>query len=149
LFWRSPDDPTAETAVEPTDGDEPVAPSNEPLPLLRDVQGVLGSLVISPGGAVYARDLPPNFDEHKTARLAQRLAQLYETLAGEGGHFEAGTLQYQGHQFHVSCADGGLIGVLTEQRVNLPALAMALKVVARRIATAQMTLSAPRIEEPA
>jgi predicted regulator of Ras-like GTPase activity (Roadblock/LC7/MglB family) len=111
------------------------APLDEMLLALRDVQGVVGSLAVGLDGTLWGRDLPRVFDEEATQRLASRVVQLHDALTSEGGSVDSGTLRYQGYQFHLGVAAGGLIGVLTEENVNMPALRMALRLVARRLSS--------------
>jgi predicted regulator of Ras-like GTPase activity (Roadblock/LC7/MglB family) len=135
LFWRSAEVDGGIEPAEPVSAVERTVGVDGVLRTLRDVQGVVGSVAIGVDGAVWGRDLPTTFDEESTSRLAQRLAQLYEALTSEGDQFDAAALRYQGYRFHISRALPGLLGVLTQEQVNLPALSMAMKLAGRKIAT--------------
>lgn len=136
LFWRNDDIDVAASEAHPSSELQrtPSAASSVLAPL-RDVQGVLGSLAIGLDGAVWVRDLPPTFDDDSTARLALRLAQLHDALSSEGDQFDAGALRYQAYRFHIARALPGLLGVLTQDQINLPALAMAMKLVSRKLSS--------------
>lgn len=136
LFWQSDDVELADSQSNPNTQVQPTQPAVASLLRpLRDVQGVVGSLAIGLDGSVWAHDLPPTFDDDSTARLALRLAQLHEALTSEGDQFDAGALRYQAYRFHVARALPGLLGVLTQDQVNLPALAMGMKLVSRKLAS--------------
>lgn len=150
LFWRNDDVDVAEAETLPSSELQraPSAASSVLAPL-RDVQGVLGSLAIGLDGSVWARDLPPTFDDDSTARLAQRLAQLHEALSSEGDQFDAGALRYQAYRFHIARALPGLLGVLTQDQVNLPALAMAMKLVSRKLSSLSQQEAWPHVHSAA
>jgi predicted regulator of Ras-like GTPase activity (Roadblock/LC7/MglB family) len=138
LFWRSAApgsavDGEGEHAA-PASGTTPRAGGVDAhLTTLRDIQGVVGSLAIGTDGAIWGRDLPRTFDDDSAQRLAQRLAQLHDALTSDGDEFDAAALRYQGYRFHIARAVPGLIGVLTQEQVNLPALTMAMRLVAKKV----------------
>jgi predicted regulator of Ras-like GTPase activity (Roadblock/LC7/MglB family) len=157
LFWRTDEvddvDEAVLSSVDSAKGTGSHAPTSQPDPRsgvvhlargplddvlasLRDVQGVVGSLAVGTDGVMWARDLPAIFDEDSTQRLAARLVQLYEALGSDGSALESGTLRYQAYHFHLGVVSSGVVGVLAEEHVNLPALRMALRLVGRRLATA-------------
>jgi predicted regulator of Ras-like GTPase activity (Roadblock/LC7/MglB family) len=138
LFWRSAES-SSELGAEaehwaPASGTTARASGvDAQLMTLRDIQGVVGSVAIGTDGAIWGRDLPRTFDDDSTTRLAQRLAQLHDALTSDGDEFDAAALRYQGYRFHIARAVPGLIGVLTQEQVNLPALTMAMRLVGKKI----------------
>jgi predicted regulator of Ras-like GTPase activity (Roadblock/LC7/MglB family) len=134
LFWRTEPVQTADGgAVEDAVSERKPNPATAALLSLRDVEGVVGSIAVQLDGSVWCRDLPPIFDADSTARLALRVAQLHEALTAEGDQFDVSALRYQGYRFHIARALPGLLGVLTREQVNLPALSMAMKLAGRKL----------------
>ncbi len=106
------------------------------LSTLRDVNGVVGSLLVRTDGALLGCDLPVYFQAETPERVAGRIAQLYEALGQAGEPRHKISARYGDHLFHIAESPVGLIGVLTEKDCNSPALGMALRLVGRRIAGA-------------
>jgi predicted regulator of Ras-like GTPase activity (Roadblock/LC7/MglB family) len=96
---------------------------------LRDVEGVVGSLVWDKSGVVLYRDLP--LDNGVIEEIGQRIARIYEAFSGAGDELDAATLVFAGHKLHLREIDSAFIAVLSQPRVNEPALKMALHVVGR------------------
>lgn len=100
---------------------------------LRDVDGVLGSIVVSAGGSILGRDLPAVFEEDVAEELAGRLGQLHEALTMDGGELTYADMHFENFRFQLRTLGGALIGVLLQDGANNPALAMAVNLVARRV----------------
>jgi hypothetical protein len=96
---------------------------------LRDVEGVVGSLVWGKSGEVLFRDLP--LDNGVLEEIGQRIARMYEAFSGAGEELDTATLVFAGYRLHLREVDSTFIAVLAQLRVNEPALKMALHVVAR------------------
>jgi predicted regulator of Ras-like GTPase activity (Roadblock/LC7/MglB family) len=106
------------------------------LATLRDVSGVVGSLLIGTDGVLLACDLPAFFQAETPERVAGRIAQLYAAVGQAGEPRQKIAARYGQHVFHIAESPAGLIGVLAEQECNGPALGMALRLVGRRISGA-------------
>ncbi len=103
------------------------------LQALRDVEGVLGSFVIDGTGALMAKDLPAVFYPELFKDVGPRLMRLREAIEAAGDDPQLFVLRFSEHKLHVRCTDQGIICALSEPRVNLPALKLALTLVARRV----------------
>jgi predicted regulator of Ras-like GTPase activity (Roadblock/LC7/MglB family) len=106
---------------------------SEALTGLRDVDGVRGSFLVSREGRVLARDLPSVVDHQSLSEASVRVARLVEALATDGGEPEAVALRFAEHKLHVRSVNGGILVILSDVKVNLPTLKMAVTLVARRI----------------
>lgn len=127
LFWQSGEGDEAPGAA-PAD-------LREILITLRDLQGVLGSLVVDAGGAVLGADLPRVFDESMIRELARRMLDLRVGLSTDVAEPFAGTLEFEGYSFHIKAFTSTMIGVLMDDTAQKPALGMALNLVSRRVAS--------------
>jgi hypothetical protein len=142
LFWVSsstpePIEPEETIATSITDDREPPASQDPPiervLSMLRDVDGVVGSIAVANAGQLLGSDLPRMFDAAGTEALAMRLCQLQATLASAGGHMKTASFRYESHALHVSQLDCGLLGILAELRTREPALEMATRLVGKQL----------------
>jgi predicted regulator of Ras-like GTPase activity (Roadblock/LC7/MglB family) len=100
---------------------------------LRDMEGIIGSFVVSSDGAVVGRDLPSVFDDDTLHGVAPRLVRLREGIASDSVDPAAMVLRYSEHKLHIRPVGEGLLCVLSESSVNTPALRVGMKLVARRI----------------
>jgi hypothetical protein len=146
LFWISADaGPTADESSPAT-----TAPEASPLPSARgvagsierilaslsDVEGVVGGLAISPEGTVLGCVPPRMLDTATLDRLGARIAQLRAALVSdaEGANLpKGGVIRFREHQLYLNPIASGMVGVLADDRVNVPALTMALRVVAQQL----------------
>jgi hypothetical protein len=152
LFWISEDDQSEAAVDTPPQVAEP-----EPLPIpsargnagsverilagLSDVDGVVGGLAISPEGTVLGSMPPRLLDEATLDRLGARIAQLRAALTSDADGANApkgGVVRFRQHQLYLNPIATGMIGVLAENRVNVPALTMALRVVAQQLDARQL-----------
>jgi predicted regulator of Ras-like GTPase activity (Roadblock/LC7/MglB family) len=101
---------------------------------LRDIEGIIGSFVVSSDGRLVARDLPSVFDDDTLNGVAPRLARLRDGIAGDSTESPALVLRYAEHKVHVRGAGSGILCVLSEPNVNTPALRVGMKLVSRRVA---------------
>lgn len=103
---------------------------------LKDVDGVVGGLALRADGELVGQNLPGMFDQQTLERAGQRIAQMCAALNSEADGTNApkgGALRFDGFQLYVNPLPSGTIGVLAEERVNVPALTMAMRVVARQL----------------
>jgi predicted regulator of Ras-like GTPase activity (Roadblock/LC7/MglB family) len=100
---------------------------------LRDVAGITGSFVFRADGRLLARDIHAMFDDVALVEAAERLARLRETFAAVGDDLDTAVIRFQDHKLYVKVLNGGLLCILADEGVNMPALRMAANVVSRRI----------------
>jgi hypothetical protein len=113
------------------DGNAPrLAPAN-PFDDLHQVDGVLGSMLVSADGELLVQRLPAPFDA-RAAAAAPRLAVLLDALAA--GHSIHGfCLRFFEHRLHVLPVAGSFLCVLSELWSPSPVLKMAMNVTGRRL----------------
>jgi predicted regulator of Ras-like GTPase activity (Roadblock/LC7/MglB family) len=117
---------------------------------LRDIEGIIGSFVVSSDGDLVGRDLPSVYDDETLAGVAPRLLRLRDGVAGESREPAALVLRYLEHKIHVRSAGSGILCVLTEPKVNTPALRVGMKLVARRVTPlAERAVGVERSSPPA
>jgi predicted regulator of Ras-like GTPase activity (Roadblock/LC7/MglB family) len=125
----------------------------ETLHSLRDVDGVHGSFVIGPSGALVAKDLPAIFDGELFAEVGPRVARLYEAFVSGGEEMDACVLRFAEHKLYVRKMRAGMIGTISASRVNMAALRMVVNLVIRRLdpemgRTSVATPALPRTPPP-
>jgi hypothetical protein len=146
LFWQMPEEEGATTAAaSDTAADAGAlqrAPVVQVLELVKDVEGVVGSLAVANTGTLLGDDLPRIFDRARIERLGNRLVQLRAALAGEGIPLRSAVFRYESYDLHLNQLPWGVLGVLSEHRADSPALTMVLKVVGQRVESTLATRSA-------
>src|SRR5580700_9784918 len=115
----------------------------ETLHSLRDVDGVQGSFVVAPSGALVAKDLPAIFDGELFSEVGPRIARLYETFLSGGEEMDACVLRYAEHKLYVRKMKAGMIGTISGSKVNMAALRMVVNLVIRRIEPEMGRVSVP------
>ncbi len=105
----------------------------EHLYLLRDVEGVHGSFVLTESGAPVDLDLPEGYDQALLADVGPRIARMFETFASEGKDMDSVMIRYADYKLFIRQMTWGLVGVMVSSTVNLPALRTAVSLVVRRI----------------
>lgn len=147
LFWQAAEDDDTDDADTAESGsenrDHEVA---EALSALKDLEGVVGSIAIDAAGSVRASDLPRVFDVATIELIGSRMVELRSVLTGDAREPISGSLEFEGHGFHVKSFPLGMVGVLFDESAHKPALSMALNLVSRRVAARLETL--PRGVEP-
>lgn len=131
LFWISPDEDT-ESATD-VEASEPPRPVESVLSILKDVDGVVGSIVARTDGTVLGYDLPRTFDHAAAEGAARQMSLLRTALAMEPGGLKTGVLRFRDFHFHVDEVPSGLLGVLAAEKTDRPALRMAVRLLARRL----------------
>jgi len=133
LFWQpaEDDDDEDDDTNGPGDSDSEVA---EALSALKDLDGVVGSIAIDASGSVRASDLPRVFDTASIELIGSRMVELRSVLAKDAREPLSGSLDFEGHSFHVKSFPLGMVGVLIDDNAHKPALSMALNLVSRRVA---------------
>jgi hypothetical protein len=97
---------------------------------LRDIDGVYGSFLLNGAGETRARDLPPVFDDHTLAESGARIAQLWEVIS-DGGSPEYALLEFSEYNLFLRRVGNGCLCVVVPAHVNVLALRLASKWVAR------------------
>jgi predicted regulator of Ras-like GTPase activity (Roadblock/LC7/MglB family) len=135
---------------------------------LRDVDGVVGSFVLSRQGALAARDLPEYFDAGALTEVGPRVERLYDAWKSLDAELETASLVFADHRLHLRELGTGFLAVVSSVEVNAPALRMAISMVSRRVGpalearasvpppplptertSAERTSTAPRASQPA
>src|SRR5262245_36108635 len=97
---------------------------------LRDIDGVYGSFVVNSAGDPVARDLPAVFDDSTLAESGFRIVRLWEVVS-ESGPQEYALIDFAEYSLFVRRVGGGCLCVVVPARVNVLALRLASKWVAR------------------
>jgi predicted regulator of Ras-like GTPase activity (Roadblock/LC7/MglB family) len=101
---------------------------------LRDVDGIVGSFVVSAEGALLARDLPQMFDNELLGEIGPRIRRMAEGLSETGESPSSIVLHFKDHKLWLKPSADFTLCVLGALQVNRPALRMALTLVSRRVA---------------
>jgi predicted regulator of Ras-like GTPase activity (Roadblock/LC7/MglB family) len=112
------------------------------LAALKDVAGVAGSFVFTRAGRLLARELPTVFDDDALSEASGRLTRIRETFAAVGDELDVAVIRMGDHKLYLKSIPAGTLCIITETRVNMPALRMASNLVARRISSAVEQLDA-------
>jgi len=103
---------------------------------LKDVAGIMGSFVFTEDGRVVAREIPPLFDDTALAEASGRLTRLRETFAAVGDRLDVAVVRFRDHKLYLKVLGAGMLCIVAEGVVNMPALRMAANLVGRRIVPA-------------
>jgi predicted regulator of Ras-like GTPase activity (Roadblock/LC7/MglB family) len=103
---------------------------------LRDVAGITGSFVFGDDGRLVAREIPPLFDDAALAEASGRLTRLRDTFAAVGDTLEVAVVRFRDHKLYLKTLGGGMLCIVADGGVNMPALRMAANLVSRRIGPA-------------
>jgi predicted regulator of Ras-like GTPase activity (Roadblock/LC7/MglB family) len=103
------------------------------LTALRDVQGIEGSFIISPGGNLVTKDLPSIFDAALSGDFGARLNRLIECFLSGGDQVDSGQLKFQDHKLYIKALSRGILCIITTTGVSMPAMKMAVNLALRRI----------------
>jgi predicted regulator of Ras-like GTPase activity (Roadblock/LC7/MglB family) len=110
---------------------------------LRDLEGIVGSFVVSEEGEIVAKDLPAYFDG-VLEEVGPRLLRLREALDVAEGDVSSCNIRYAGHKLTIRSIDGALIAVIAEAKINGPALRMAMNLVIRKCSSEDLTAPSSR-----
>jgi len=100
---------------------------------LRDVAGIMGSFVFAEDGRLVAREIPPLFDDAALVEASGRLTRLRDTFAAVGDTLDVAVVRFRDHKLYLKTLTGGMLCIVAEGAVNMPALRMAANLVGRRI----------------
>lgn len=107
---------------------------NTTLSSLRDLEGIVGSFVVSEAGDVVAKDLPAYFDG-VLEEVGPRMLRLRDALDLAEGDVSSCNVRYAGYKLTLRSLDGALIAVIADSKINGPALRMAMNLVIRKFGT--------------
>lgn len=97
---------------------------------LRDIDGVYGSFVLNAAGEPTARDLPAVFDDRTLSESGFRIVRLWEVVS-ENGPPEYALLEFSEYSLFLRRVGDGCLCVVVPTNVNVLALRLASKWVAR------------------
>ena len=97
---------------------------------LRDIDGVYGSFLLNEAGELRARDLPAVFGDDTLNESGARIARLWE-LVSESGTPEYTLLEFSEYSLFLRRVGTGCLCVVVPAHVNVLALRLASKWVAR------------------
>jgi predicted regulator of Ras-like GTPase activity (Roadblock/LC7/MglB family) len=117
-----------------TEANALVASVNGSLATLKDVGGILGSFVCTHSGRLVAREISDMFEDAVLAEAGSRLVRLGETFAAVGDDLEIAMVRFRDHRLYLKVIPGGMLCIMSDGPVNMPALRMAANLVSRRIA---------------
>jgi predicted regulator of Ras-like GTPase activity (Roadblock/LC7/MglB family) len=103
---------------------------------LKDVAGIMGSFLFTDDGRLVAREIPPLFDDAALSEASGRLTRLRETFAAVGDSLDVAVLRFRDHKLYLKMLGSGMLCIVAEGAVNMPALRMAANLVSRRVAPA-------------
>jgi predicted regulator of Ras-like GTPase activity (Roadblock/LC7/MglB family) len=103
---------------------------------LRDVAGIMGSFVCTEEGRLVAREIPAMFDDTALAEASGRLTRLRDTFAAVGDRLDVAVVRFRDHKLYLKALGAGMLCIVAEGGVNMPALRMAANLVGRRIVPA-------------
>jgi predicted regulator of Ras-like GTPase activity (Roadblock/LC7/MglB family) len=103
---------------------------------LKDVTGIMGSFLFTEDGRLVAREIPAMFDDTALVEASGRLTRLRETFAAVGDRLDVAVVRFRDHKLYLKALAGGMLCIVAEGGVNMPALRMAANLVGRRIVPA-------------
>ncbi|MDB4982302.1 MAG: hypothetical protein JWM82_3054 [Myxococcales bacterium] len=101
---------------------------------LKDVAGIMGAFVFLGDGQLVAREIPAMFDDVALAEASGRLSRLRDTFAAVGDSLDMAVVRFREHKLYLKVLGEGMLCIVAEGAVNMPALRMAANLVGRRIA---------------
>lgn len=123
--------------------------SAKTLSTLKDLDGVVGSFLLGASGTVVAQDLPSYFGS-AAYEMGPRAQRLRQALSMTEGDMSQCLLKYGSHKVTLRPIGEGLLAVIAQDGVSLPALRMATNLVSKKlgiavVADAQSTPPPPTV----
>ena len=100
---------------------------------LADVEGTIGSFVLSDSGGLLVTDLPATFDAAAFAEAGPRIIRLTELGGSYGEQTRFFVIRFAEYKLYVRVLKDAFLGVLVTPSASLPALKAAAGVIGRRI----------------
>lgn len=110
---------------------------------LKDIPGVVGSFVLTPEGALVAKEMPSVYPATIFPEMGRRLVSVGEVLEQQTATFQELLLKFEGSWLFIRRTTQCLLSVLVAETVNYPALRMATNVALKQIHDRIATLPAP------
>jgi hypothetical protein len=101
------------------------------LGILEDVEGVVGSFVVAPGGQLLTHSMPQRFDSFDLQLSAVRVARVLGCGGANGLHAEDGVFDFGDGKLLVREFVQGYLCVLCNAAVNMRSLRLTARLVAR------------------
>jgi len=101
------------------------------LGILRDIDGVMGSFVVAPGGQLLTHAMPPQFDLFDLQLSAARIARVLQCGGANGLRTEDGLFDFGDGKLLVREFVRGYLCVLCAASVNMRSLRLTARLVAR------------------
>jgi predicted regulator of Ras-like GTPase activity (Roadblock/LC7/MglB family) len=119
------------------------------LAALKDIPGVVGSFVLTPQGALVAREMPAIYPDSVFPEIGRRLCSVSEAIDGQVAGFNDLLLKFESYWLLVRRSAQGSLSILTTDTVNYPALKMATNVALKQVneqmaAAVPMAIAAPQ-----
>jgi predicted regulator of Ras-like GTPase activity (Roadblock/LC7/MglB family) len=115
---------------------------------LKDVAGIMGSFVFTDDGRLVAREIPAMFDDVALTEASGRLTRLRDTFAAVGDQMDLAIVRFKDHKLYLKTLPAGMLCIVSEGAVNMPALRMAANLVSRRIGPALENVGALPADPP-
>jgi predicted regulator of Ras-like GTPase activity (Roadblock/LC7/MglB family) len=120
------------------------------LTALKDIPGVVGSFVLTPQGALAAREMPAIYPDNIFPELGRRLTTIGEVVDSQMGPMQELLMKFESYWVFVRHTANCLLTVLVADSVNFPALRMATNVALKQLAELSIsTAPAPVPAAPA
>ncbi|GAB4566410.1 MAG: hypothetical protein Tsb0020_18050 [Haliangiales bacterium] len=121
---------------------------NSILGTIRDVGNIYGSFAVTRNGDLVGRDMPAIFDLDALSQASARVLRIYDTFASVDSDIDTCQLRFKEHKLHIRRLDGGYLFVLTPRGVHMPALRMAMNLVAKRLSALNLSALHRLASEP-
>jgi hypothetical protein len=107
-------------------------PTRRLLRSLTDIQGVIGSFLLTDAGSLVATDVPPTFDIAGLAEAGPRIARLADLGGTYGEETQFIVFRFAEYKLYIRVLRTIFLGVLVTPAASMPVLKAAAAVVARR-----------------
>jgi predicted regulator of Ras-like GTPase activity (Roadblock/LC7/MglB family) len=116
------------------------------LTALKDIPGVVGSFVLNRTGNLVAREMPAVYNDEMYHGIGRRLLSAHEAVESQIGPLSDCVLKFDSFWFICRRTPECLLGVLTSDTVNYPALKMATNVALKQVS--ERVAAMPAVEAP-
>ena len=103
------------------------------LTALKDIPGVVGSFVLNRTGGLVSREMPAVYPDSVYPEIGRRLLSVHEAIESQVTGVSECVLKFDSYWFVCRRTPECLLGVLTTDTVNHPALRMAANVALKQI----------------
>jgi hypothetical protein len=103
------------------------------LATLRDVEGIVGSFVLTTNGELLGKSLPAIYPEPYVVEAGARIARLIAAMSENGATPSACTLRYAEHKLLVKASSEHLVVAVALADVNMAQARVGLNLIARQL----------------